>query len=290
MKSKKSKLNISDFKVLVELAIAEDIGPGDITSKTVNLPNEFINTKLVSREKGVLSGLPIAAYILKLVAPKCKMNSLMKDGDALKKGSVIATIKGPTTQLLTAERLILNFLQRLSGVASVTALFVEKTKGTKAKILDTRKTTPGWRKLEKYAVQCGGGMNHRMGLYDMVMIKDNHIASLSGKCNQPVAESILRARKKVKKGIKIIVEVDTIDQLKEALPAKPDVILLDNMSTTLLKQAVKIRNQFKSKSELEASGGVNLKTIRSIAVTGVERISVGSITHSVKSLDIGLDH
>lgn len=283
------KLKISDYKILVDLAIQEDIGPGDITSKTVNLPNETIEAILTSREEGVLSGIPLAQYVLKRIAPKCKMKVFIKDGAPLKKGSKIASIKGPTKELLTAERIILNFLQRLSGIASITAQYAKKTKGTKACILDTRKTTPGYRKLEKYAVACGGGQNHRMGLFDMVMIKDNHIASLSQSFANPVKESVLRARNKLPKSIKIIVEVDTLIQLAEVLPANPDIILLDNMNNADLKKAVKMRDKVNPKILLEASGGVNLNTVAAIAKTGVERISVGSLTHSVKALDIGLD-
>ncbi len=289
MSKKIPSLKVSDYQTLVDLAIQEDIGKGDITSKTVNLPNEKTEAMLVSRESGVLSGIPVAQYVLKKIAPKCKMTIFLKDGSALTKGSKIARIKGTTNELLTAERIMLNFLQHLSGIASITAQYVSKTKGTKACILDTRKTTPAYRKLEKYAVACGGGQNHRMGLFDMVMIKDNHIASLSQSSAEPIKEAIKRAKKKIPKNMKIIVEVDNLKQLKEALPANPNIILLDNMSNADLKKAVSLRDKTNPKILLEASGGVNLNTVRSIAQTGVDRISVGSITHSVKALDIGLD-
>jgi nicotinate-nucleotide pyrophosphorylase (carboxylating) len=177
----------------------------------------------------------------------------------------------------------------MSGIATITNKFVKEVSDTSCKILDTRKTTPGWRKLEKYAVLCGGGTNHRMGLYDMVMIKDNHIASLSKTTETPIREAVIRARKVVGKSKKIIIEVDTLIQMVEALSIDPDVILLDNMDIQKLKKAVQLRNKTMPKILLEASGGVNLKTVKKIAKTGVDRISIGCLTHSVKSLDIGLD-
>ena len=283
------KLEIKDYSALVELAINEDIGNGDITSQAVNLPEENFIGVFTSREEGILAGIDIAQYVLKKISPESKIKFLLKDGAKLKRGTKIAIIKGPTSGVLMAERVILNFLQRLSGIASITNQYVAKVSGTDCKILDTRKTTPGWRNIEKYAVLCGGGTNHRMGLYDMVMIKDNHIASLSKSSDTPIREAVGRARQVVGKNKKIIVEVDTLNQMVEALSISPEIILLDNMDIQKLKKAVILRNKTMPNILLEASGGVNLKTVQKIAKTGVDRISIGALTHSVKALDIGLD-
>ena len=283
------KLEIKDYSALVELAINEDIGNGDITSQAVNLPEENFIGVFTSREEGILAGSDIAQYVLKKISPESKIKFLLKDGAKLKRGTKIAIIKGPTSGVLMAERIILNFLQRLSGIASITNQYVAKVSGTDCKILDTRKTTPGWRNIEKYAVLCGGGTNHRMGLYDMVMIKDNHIASLSKSSDTPIREAVGRARQVVGKNKKIIVEVDTLNQMVEALSISPEIILLDNMDIQKLKKAVILRNKTMPNILLEASGGVNLKTVQKIAKTGVDRISIGALTHSVKALDIGLD-
>lgn len=286
---KLKKLDSKHYSDLVDLAINEDIGKGDITTQSVNLPEESFMGVFTSREEGILAGVDLLPYILKKISPSSKIKLLLKDGAKLKRGTKIAIIKGPTSGVLMAERIILNFLQRLSGIATITHQFVSKVEGTKCQILDTRKTTPGWRNLEKYAVLCGGGINHRIGLYDAVMIKDNHIASLSKTSDTPIREGVTRARKNVGNSIKIIVEVDTLNQMVEALTVSPDVILLDNMDLQKLKKAVQLRNKTMPQILLEASGGVNLKTVQKIAKTGVDRISVGALTHSVKALDIGLD-
>lgn len=283
------KLELSAYKDLVDLAIQEDIGSGDITTKGVNLPEETFMGVFTSREEGVLSGVDVAHFVLKKISSNSKIKFLLKDGAPLKRGSKIAIIKGPTSEILLAERIILNFLQRMSGVATITSKFVKEVSETKCQILDTRKTTPGWRKLEKYAVLCGGGKNHRMGLYDMVMIKDNHIASLSKTTTTPIREAVIRARKVIKKNQKIIIEVDNLIQMAEALSIAPDIILLDNMPIQTLKKAVQLRNKTLPGVLLEASGGISLKTVKKVAKTGVDRISIGCLTHSVKSLDIGLD-
>lgn len=286
---KLKKLNSKDYSDLVDLAIREDIGSGDITTQSVNMPEENFMGVFTSREVGVLAGIDLLPFILKKISPTSKTKLLLKDGAKLKRGSKIAIIKGPTSGVLLAERIILNFLQRLSGIATITNQFVSKVEGSKAKILDTRKTTPGWRILEKYAVLCGGGENHRMGLYDMVMIKDNHISSLSHTSTTPIREAVSRARNAVGNSKKILVEVDNLIQMAEALSISPDIILLDNMDIQNLKKAVQLRNKTMPKILLEASGGVNLKTVQKIAKTGVDRISIGALTHSVKALDIGLD-
>lgn len=286
---KLKKLEQKDYSELVDLAIREDIGSGDLTSHVVNLPEETFMGIFTSREEGVLVGTDVAQYVLKKVSSGSKIKFLLKDGDKLKRGTKIAIIKGPTSEVLLAERIILNFLQRLSGIATITSMFVKQVSDTHCQILDTRKTTPGWRKLEKYAVLCGGGNNHRMGLFDAIMIKDNHIASLSKTSDTPIREAVARARNAVGKSKKIIVEVDNLRQMVEALSISPDIILLDNMDIQTIKKAVQVRNKTMPKILLEASGGVNLKTVQKIAKTGVDRISIGALTHSVKALDIGLD-
>jgi nicotinate-nucleotide pyrophosphorylase (carboxylating) len=204
-------------------------------------------------------------------------------------GWTIAIVEGPMRALLAMERTALNFLQRLSGIATLTAQFVAEVEGTKAVILDTRKTTPGWRALEKYAVRCGGGTNHRIGLYDAVLIKDNHLAWLADG-GDPIGRAVEAARAGAPKGTKFIeVEVDTLEQLDRALEVKPDIILVDNLGPEKLAEAVRRRNERAPGILLEASGGVNLSTVRALAETGVDRISVGALTHSAPALDIGLD-
>jgi nicotinate-nucleotide pyrophosphorylase (carboxylating) len=194
-------------------------------------------------------------------------------------------ISGSARAILSAERVALNFVQRLSGVATATAQFADAVKSTSAKILDTRKTTPGWRRFEKYAVACGGGKNHRLGLFDLILIKDNHLVALQNERPNAIAAAIRRARKKFRK-LKVEVEADTLEQVAQATDAGADIILLDNMTTGQLRQAVKI---VRDRAQTEASGGVNLKTVRAIAATGVDFISVGAITHSARAVDIGLD-
>jgi nicotinate-nucleotide pyrophosphorylase (carboxylating) len=195
------------------------------------------------------------------------------------------TLTGPARALLSAERVALNFLQRLSGIATLTAQFVEAIKGTHARILDTRKTTPGWRRLEKYAVACGGGTNHRMGLFDMVLIKDNHLAALKGESPNPIAAAVQRARTRSPK-LKVEVEADTLEQVEQALDAGADFVLLDNMNLVQMREAVQ---RASGRAQTEASGGVNLASVRAIAETGVNFISVGALTHSAPAVDIGLD-
>ncbi|NUQ64248.1 MAG: carboxylating nicotinate-nucleotide diphosphorylase, partial [Pirellulales bacterium] len=224
-----------------------------------------------------------------------------EDGQAVAAGAAVARIEGPARALLTAERLVLNLLGRMSGIATLTREYVNAVSGTKARIYDTRKTTPGWRRLEKYAVRCGGGRNHRTGLFDAVLIKDNHLAlGVDPALGIPVrftpAEAVVRARRflaesaAMSQGTPIVeVEVDTLEQLDEVLQAGPDIVLLDNMSPAMLAEAVLRRDRAGSAAELEASGGVNLVTVRQIALSGVDRISVGALTHSAVSLDVGLD-
>lgn len=213
----------------------------------------------------------------------------MKDGLPVAAGETIAVVSGSTRQLLIAERTVLNFMTHLSGIATLTNLFVREVAGTSATILDTRKTHPGFRLLEKYAVRCGGGKNHRIGLYDAILIKDNHLAARKRSHPNESAEALLQsARKKYPETI-IEVEVDTLEQLQEMIPGKPDIILLDNMSNDQLRQAMEIRDRLNPNILLEASGGVNLQTVQQIASTGVDRISIGSLTHSAPAFDIGFD-
>jgi nicotinate-nucleotide pyrophosphorylase (carboxylating) len=224
-----------------------------------------------------------------------------RDGQAVEQGGRIGVISGPVQGLFAVERLLLNFLGRLSGIATMTSKYVKLTAGTKARIFDTRKTTPGWRRLEKYAVRCGGGWNHRGGLFESVLIKDNHLAwganSLGETSRYTPAEAVLRARRYIAEheakndpsAIIIEAEVDTLEQLEQVLPAAPDIILLDNMSVEQLRKAVARRNKINPNVELEASGGVTLSSVRQIAETGIERISVGALTHSPAALDFALD-
>jgi nicotinate-nucleotide pyrophosphorylase (carboxylating) len=276
---------------LIRLALAEDLdGAGDLTTTLLVPPDRSGSAVFVGRASGVVAGLPIVPMVLEAVAPgTVSVELLVADGASVAKGTPLARIRGSFRTILTAERTALNFLQRLSGVATQTRRFVEQLAGLLCVLLDTRKTTPAWRVLEKYAVRCGGASNHRMGLYDGILIKDNHLAALAGQPH-PVASAIERARSSIGSALPIEVEVETLEQLEEALLARPDVILLDNMNLETLRKAVARRNALAPEVRLEASGGVRLDTIRAIAETGVDRISVGALTHSAIALDIALDH
>ena len=289
-----------DCRQLVRLAVREDLGRlYDWT--TVALVDHATHSKaaVVTRETGVMSGLPVARVILEEMAPSVSWQPQVEDGNAITPGQSLAIMEGPARNLLTCERIILNFLGRLCGVASTTSKYVEKVQGTKARVYDTRKTTPGWRRLEKYAVQCGGGHNHRLGLFDAILIKDNHLALGASSAGNAytLVQAIERARELLNaaatdsetREMMIELEVDTLAQLEEVLPAGPDIVLLDNMSPDQLREAVELRDKLAPAVELEASGGINLETIASVAATGVERISCGALTHSAISLDIGLD-
>jgi nicotinate-nucleotide pyrophosphorylase (carboxylating) len=269
----------------VKLALAEDVGNGDATSLSTVPRNNIASAVMIAREPMVVAGLKVAEAVFLQVSKKIKVQRIAKEGQELKRGDVLLKIKGPAQAVLTAERVALNFAQRLSGIATLTAAFVQKTKGTCARILDTRKTTPGLRLLEKYAVACGGGQNHRIGLFDMILIKDNHLAALKNDKPNAIASAVTRARKKFPK-LKVEVEADTLDQVEEALAAGADIILLDNMDCKMMKTAVGL---VRHRAKLEASGGVNLQTAAAIAKTGVDYISVGAITHSARAVDIALD-
>jgi nicotinate-nucleotide pyrophosphorylase (carboxylating) len=275
---------------LVEWALQEDLGsPGDVTSQAIipaDLPGRAV---FRTRSEGVVAGLPAAALVFAALNPAIQFQDLVPDGARVGPGERLAVVAGPMRDILAGERTALNFLQRLSGVATRTHRYVEAVVGLPGQILDTRKTTPGWRMLEKYAVRCGGGTNHRLGLYDAILIKDNHLAAL-GKAPDAIPRAIQAARERAGHAIPLTVEVDTLDQLDIVLPCGPDIVLLDNMDPATLREAVRRRNATAPGVQLEASGGVNLTTVRSIGETGVDRISVGELTHSAPALDIGLDY
>lgn len=275
---------------LLESALAEDIGPGDITSAAIVPPDAVARGSFVARQPGVLAGGPLLAPIFRKLDAAVEVKLLKADGDALAKGEAIATIRGPARAVLAGERVALNFLQRLSGIATLTRRFVDKAAPHGAKVLDTRKTTPGWRYLEKYAVRAGGGANHRMGLYDQVLIKDNHLRVAERRWpGRAIAAAITAARATAPKGIRVEVEVETIAQLREALEAGADIILLDNMTEAQMREAVAMARGRVPRPILEASGGVTEARIAAIAATGVDWISVGALTHSAPALDIALD-
>jgi nicotinate-nucleotide pyrophosphorylase (carboxylating) len=267
----------------VARALEEDLGrAGDITSAATLPEGARARAKLVARKAGTIAGLPCAARAFRALAPKIAFQAIARDGDKVAANITLAEIEGPAIAILSAERVALNFLGRLSGIATLTAAYVGCVAHTKAKIACTRKTTPGLRALEKYAVRCGGGVNHRFGLDDAVLIKDNHIAVAGG-----VARALDAARAAVGHLVKIEIEVDTLDQLEEVLQnGKADVVLLDNMDRAALKRAVGL---CEGKLITEASGGVTLETVAAIAETGVNIISSGALTHSASSLDVALD-
>jgi len=279
------KLSAAEIRRAVQLALAEDIGSGDATTLATVPANAKAKAVLRARELLVVAGIEFAESAFKQLSPKIKTEKKFSDGMQANAGDTLLTISGPARAILTAERVALNFVQRLSGVATLTSQFVAAIKGTRAQILDTRKTTPGWRRFEKYAVACGGGCNHRIGLFDMVLIKDNHLAALRNEKPNAIAAAVARAREMFPK-LKIEVEADTLEQVEQAVNACADFILLDNMDLKQLRMAVKI---VRGRVKTEASGGVNLKTVRAIAGTGVDFISVGALTHSARAVDVGLD-
>jgi nicotinate-nucleotide pyrophosphorylase (carboxylating) len=274
-----------EIRRAVRLALDEDLGSGDVTTQALVPEAATASAVVVAREPLVLAGSEVAEMTFLELSPAVKVERLMLDGQKAVAGAELLRVHGSARGILSAERVALNFLQRLSGVATLTREFVEAVYGTQAKILDTRKTTPGLRRLEKYAVRCGGGENHRLGLFDMVLIKDNHLAALEQESPHPIAIAVQRARQAYP-GLRVEVEADNLDQARQAASAGADMILLDNMTIDQLRQAVKIIN---GRSQTEASGGVNLKTVRAIADTGVNFISIGALTHSARAVDIALD-
>ncbi|MFF2912626.1 carboxylating nicotinate-nucleotide diphosphorylase [Paenibacillus sp. NPDC057934] len=264
--------------------LREDVGSGDITTQTTIPAGHESKGIIHAKESGVICGLPVAELVFQVVDPSLTFTAHVQEGQKLEKGTVIAEVEGSTHAILTGERLALNLMQRLSGVATRTSSFVQELEGLSTRLVDTRKTTPGHRMLEKYAVRVGGGANHRFGLYDAVMIKDNHIKGAGG-----IRQAIDRARNNIPHTMTIEVETENLEQVEEALAAGADIIMLDNMSTDMMKEAVA---RIKAKAphvRTEASGNVSLETLRGMAETGVDVISVGRLTYSFSSLDISLD-
>jgi len=286
----KLRLELELVEGLLEAALAEDIGPGDLTSAAV-IPREALaRGAFVAREAGVLAGGPLLGPLFRRLDRAVETTLLKDDGDALAQGDAIAAVSGPARAILAGERVALNILQRLCGIATMTRRFVQRAAPHGAKILDTRKTTPGWRFLEKYAVRAGGGTNHRMGLYDQVLIKDNHLLVAEQRWpGRAVAGAIAAARAAAPEGIRIEVEADTLEQVRQAIEAGADIILLDNMTDGQMRQAVALARTREPRPILEASGGVTEARLEAIAATGVDWISVGALTHSVRALDIALD-
>lgn len=278
-------LSATEIRRAVQAALAEDIGPGDATTLATIPDSATARAAMIAREPLTVAGLDFAEAAFRELAPAVQIERAARDGQRTEARAVLVRVEGPARALLTAERVALNFVQRLSGIATLTASFVEAIQGTGAQILDTRKTTPGWRRFEKYAVTCGGGHNHRFGLYDQVLIKDNHLAALRDEKPNAIAAAVARARAKWPK-LQVEVEADRLEQVAQAVEAGADIILLDNMSTEQLRAAVKL---VAGRARTEASGGVNLQAVRAIAETGVDFISVGALTHSARAVDIALD-
>jgi nicotinate-nucleotide pyrophosphorylase (carboxylating) len=275
---------------LVEMAMEEDLGTASDLTTLATIPGEMQGEAVViARAHGVIAGGAAVVLTAERVDTALFVDVLLPDGGRVEPGARIAVIKGPTRSLLLMERTALNFLQHLSGIATLTRQYVDAIAGLPCRILDTRKTLPGWRVLEKYAVRCGGGDNHRMGLNDGILIKDNHLVPF-GSGPEAITHAVRAARSKVDHTVPLEIEVDTLDQLDAALAERPDIILLDNMSLEVMREAVRRRNHAAPDIKLEASGGVTLQTVRAIAETGVDRISVGALTHSAPALDIALDY
>ncbi len=284
-------MNLADYlsekqiDSIIDLALEEDISRGDITSEALIPPDLSGKASLLVKEKGVLAGIEVAGRVFRRVSPSLEIDILIKDGAAIRPGDIVGTIAGSVSSILKAERTALNFLQRLSGIASLTAQYVAETSGLPAKIVDTRKTTPGLRMLEKYAVRTGGGHNHRLHLGDAVLIKDNHIAAMRA-LGLSLRDIVVKARQNAPAGITIEVEVTSTQEASEALKAGADIIMLDNMSLDEMRQAVDMAS---GRAKFEASGGITLANVRKVAMTGVDIISIGALTHSYKALDISLE-
>lgn len=270
-----------NIKERLKEALQEDIGSGDITSEILIPERSISKAYFLAKEKGILCGLPFALEALKILDPNLEAEIYSEDGSLLEPGTIFCRLKGLTRAILSGERLALNLLCHLSGIATMTQRLVKLIEGTGARILDTRKTTPLWRDLEKYAVRTGGGMNHRMGLYDMVLIKDNHIRASGG-----IRNAIRKAKEKARPGMLVEVEVSSLEEFEEALEENPDWIMLDNMPLFQMMSCVSLG---KGKVTLEASGGINERNIKEVAESGVDFISLGALTHSVKALDISLE-
>jgi nicotinate-nucleotide pyrophosphorylase (carboxylating) len=278
-------LSAEEIRRAVQAALMEDIGPGDATTLATVPENASARAAMVAREQLVLAGLAFAEAAFTALSPAVHIERLTEDGQGAGASRKLMWVSGSAHAILAAERVALNFVQRLSGVATLTAQFVEAIKGTPARILDTRKTMPGWRRFEKYAVTCGGGQNHRFGLFDLILIKDNHLAALRDAKPNAIAAAVQRARLRYPR-LKVEVEADTLEQVGQAVAAGADVVLLDNMSPAQLRSAVEL---MAGRAQSEASGGVTLANVRAMAETGVDFISVGAITHSARAVDIALD-
>jgi nicotinate-nucleotide pyrophosphorylase (carboxylating) len=279
-------LSSAEIRAAVQAALAEDLGSGDVTTLATVPETATITAVMVARERLVVAGLELAEAAFLQLDPQIKIERTASDGELVRAGwPLLKMAKAPARPVLSAERVALNFVQRLSGVATMTARYVEAVAGTSARILDTRKTTPGWRHFEKYAVACGGGKNYRIGLFDQILIKDNHLAALRREKPNAIEAAVRRARAAYPQ-LMVEVEAETLEETAQAAEAGADIILLDNMPPEQLRAAVQIIN---GRAKTEASGGVNLSTVRVIAATGVDFISVGALTHSAPAVDIGLD-
>lgn len=274
-------LNFRLIDPLIELAIVEDVGSGDITTESTISNTQVARGAIVVHNSGIIAGLPIAERVFDKIDSSLQFESFLSDGGSVQELTSIANVVGAAKSILTGERIVLNFLQRLSGTATLTSEFVAATAGYPVKILDTRKTTAGWRTIQKYAVRVGGGYNHRFGLYDGILIKDNHIIAAGG-----IAQAVERTRSAAPHTSKIEIEVETLDQVEEALQAKADILLFDNMPVNLMEAAVA---KVAGRAITEASGGITLDKVEAVATTGVDLISVGALTHSAAPLDISLD-
>lgn len=277
--------NTPQVEQLIDQALAEDLGQGDVTTEALILETQQSKASVMAKARGIIAGTEIAKQVFLKVDPKLEVDILIKDGAEVKLGDVIARIEGRTASILKAERVALNFLQRLSGIASETARYVQAVKGLPVLITDTRKTSPGLRTLEKYAVRVGGGKNHRMHLADGILIKDNHIAVLRRR-GLSIKEIVAKARHKASPELKIEVEVKTPEEAIQAAEAGADIVMLDNMNLKDMHQAVLL---IKGRALIEASGGITLESVRDVAETGVDLISIGALTHSPKALDISLE-
>jgi nicotinate-nucleotide pyrophosphorylase (carboxylating) len=276
-----NNLNIQHIGRLIENALKEDIGTGDITTDAL-VPDALVSTAtMVAKADGIVAGIEVAEAVFRYLSSEIAWKPFVQDGDKIKKGDLLVEMSGPFRALLSGERLALNFLQRMSGIATATGLFVEEVAVYGTKILDTRKTAPGLRILDKYAVKAGGGENHRIGLYDMVLIKDNHIKVAGG-----ITKAVEQIRERVQSGIKIEVETTSVAEVMEALDAKADIIMLDNMSNEEMKACVELISH---RAKVEASGNMNLERVKAVAATGVDYISIGALTHSVTALDISMN-
>jgi nicotinate-nucleotide pyrophosphorylase (carboxylating) len=278
-------LRADEIQAAIRAALAEDLGAGDATTLATVSEHATARAVMRARQPLTVAGLDFVRTAFQFLSGQVRFAGDCSDGDTCAAGAVLMEISGPARALLSAERVALNFVQRLSGVATLTARYVQAVQGTSAKILDTRKTTPGWRRFEKYAVACGGGTNHRFGLFDLVLIKDNHLAALRDAKPNAVAAAVQRARAAYPE-LRVEVEADTLEQVAQATEAGADFILLDNMSCGQLREAVRLVG---GRARTEASGGITLESVRAIAETGVDFISVGALTHSAPAADIGLD-